>query len=255
MNARPITEDDLHALVDGALDGLRQTEVERYLSEHGDVALRVEGYRQQRAALRAALKPIADEPVPPQLGLARMIEDRRRPRALWWQSAAAAVVFALGSVTGWSMHVPGSSGGAMMTLAQEAATNYTVYGPDRLHPVEVRASDKDDLSTWIASRLGRSVALPDLSALGYRFMGGRVVATAQGPAGMLMYDDDKGTRIVMLVRPMKDGADSRMTEHENGDVAGFTWANEGLGYSLVGSAPAATLHPLADEVRRQTQKI
>ena len=77
-----------------------------------------------------------------------------------------------------------------------------------------------------------------------------------GPAAMLMYDDDHGSRVVMLVRVMQNGGnDSRMTEHKTGDVAGFAWMSGDLGYSLVGMAPAATLHPLADEVRRQISRV
>lgn len=251
MNARPITEDELHALVDGALDGARSAEVERYLGDHDEVARKVEGYRRQRSALRAALAPIADEPVPARFDLARMVEERRRPRAAWWQAAAAAVLLAIGAASGWSMRGPGSVASGMSALAEEATTNYAVFAPDRLHPVEVRATEGGDLAGWFAGRLGRSVVIPDLSGSGYRLMGGRVVATTHGPAGMLMYDDDHGTRVAMLVRPMPSASDSRMTEHSTGDVATFTWANAGLGYSLVGGASPAKLHPIADEIRRQ----
>jgi anti-sigma factor RsiW len=46
-----------------------------------------------------------------------------------------------------------------------------------------------------------------------------------------------------------------MTARSNGDVAGFTWADDGTGYSLVGQAPADALKPLADEVRKQIRSI
>ena len=78
-----------------------------------------------------------------------------------------------------------------------------------------------------------------------------LVATPHGPAGMFMYDDDHGTRIAMLVRPMTTDGTTPMTEHGRGGVKGFTWSDRGMGYSLVGPPPAATLHPLADEMRRQ----
>jgi anti-sigma factor RsiW len=53
--------------------------------------------------------------------------------------------------------------------------------------------------------------MPDLAASGYRFMGGRIVATAQGPAALFMYDDDRGTRLVMLARPMAADQNQPMT--------------------------------------------
>ena len=60
------------------------------------MAARVQGYARQRAALRAALGPIAEEPVAPELNLARMVEMRRRAMATWWRATAAMVLLCLG---------------------------------------------------------------------------------------------------------------------------------------------------------------
>lgn len=37
----------------------------------------------------------------------------------------------------------------------------------------------------------------------------------------------------------------------DGPHAGYAWADEGLGYGVVGERKAELLHPLADEMRRQ----
>jgi hypothetical protein len=42
-----------------------------------------------------------------------------------------------------------------------------------------------------------------------------------------------------------------MMAHSQDSINGFAWADKGLGYSLVGTATPDTLHPLADEARRQ----
>jgi anti-sigma factor RsiW len=68
-----------------------------------------------------------------------------------------------------------------------------------------------------------------------------------------MYDDDRGTRMVVLIRPMAIERDTAMTPHTSGAVRGYTWAARGIGYSVVATAAADTLHPLADEVRRQIE--
>jgi anti-sigma factor RsiW len=82
-------------------------------------------------------------------------------------------------------------------------------------------------------------------------MGGRLVATPHGPAALFMYDDDRGTRLVLLMRPMAVDQDTPMSQHSRGAVTGFAWADKGIGYSLVGPTSNEILHPLADEVRRQ----
>ena len=54
---------------------------------------------------------------------------------------------------------------------------------------------------------------------------------------MFMYDDDHGTRLVMLARRMIVDQNMPMAPLSNGNVNGYTWADKGLGYSLVGPTP------------------
>ena len=250
---RPITEDDLQAYVDRALEAGRAAAVENYLAAHPDVANRIRGYAEQRGALRSALAPVAEEPLPPELNIARMIEARRRPVFATWRAAAAAVVLlTMGGAVGWVLRDESApAAGGIAALAREAENSYAVYGQDRVRPVELRSDASDELVHWISQRLDHPIAVPDLSSSGYRFMGGRLVATPHGPAGLLMYDDDHGTRLVMLMRPMEADRDAPMSQHIADGIAGFTWAENGFGYSLVGPAAPDVLHPLADEVRRQ----
>jgi anti-sigma factor RsiW len=257
MTQRPITEDDLHAYVDHALAPERRAEVAAYLDSHPDVAKRIAGFADQRELLRAALAPVADEPLPAQLNLARMVETRRRrPSSVRW-AAAAVLLLCIGAGGGWlarSSLEPAPGG--LTALAQEAAYSYDVYAPDHVRPVELRASDSTQLAQWISNRLHQPVKVPDLATSGYRLMGGRLVATSHGPAGMFMYDDDHGGRLVVLTRPMNQAdRNAPMTAQSKGDVAGFVWADDGMGYSLVGQTSPESLRPLANEVRKQARAI
>jgi anti-sigma factor RsiW len=257
MNHRPIMEDDLHAYVDQALEPERRREVAAYLDDHPDVAKRVGSFAGQRDLLRAALAPIAEEPLPAALNLARIIENRRRRPSRFGWAVAAMLLLSIGGAGGWVMRgALQASPSGLVALAQEAADSYTVYAPDHERPVEMRASDTTQLVQWVSSRLQRPVKVPNLSPSGYRLMGGRLVATAHGPAAMFMYDDDHGSRIVVLTRPM-NGTDENapMTPHTRDDVAGFAWADGGIGYSLVGQAPTDSLRSLANEVRKQARAI
>ena len=253
--SRPITEDDLHGFVDGLLDSARRSEVQTYLDAHSGVATRIAAFSRHREAVRAAAAPIADEPIPPQLNLRHVMEARRRSHIWSWRSIAASVLLlAAGGAVGWLLRdiaYERSETRGIAALAQEAAYTFDVYGVDRSHPVEFGATDKDQLVSWIASRIGRTVFVPDLTASGYSFMGGRLVATPHGAAGLLMYGNALGQRLAMMVRPMAVDKDTLMSEHSYGDIHGFAWASKGTGFSVVGPAPADLLHPIADEVRRQ----
>jgi len=252
MNHRPITEDDLHAFVDRVLEPERRAEVASYLEAHSDVAERVASYASQRDLLRGALAPIADEPLPPQLNLSRIIGNRRQRVAPAWWAVAALLLVSIGGLGGWVVRGALQTSGAGLTaLAQEAAYTYGVYAPDRVRPVEIRATDSAQLVQWISNRLHQPVKVPDLTASGYRLMGGRLVATSHGPAVMFMYDDDQGARLVMLTRPMLTDQSAPMAPHSDDGVSGFAWADDGLGYSLVGQAAPDSLKPIANEARRQ----
>lgn len=252
---RPMSEDDLHAYVDGLLPAARRAEVKAYLARNPEIAERFARIGQQRDALRAALGPIAAEPVPPQLNLEHMVLSRRRPRWPDWRAAAAAclLVFA-GATGGWILRGTATEERVgIAALAEEANDAYAVFAPDSGRAVEIPAADSATLVGWVEDRLARPISVPDLSATGYRFIGGRLVATGHGPAALLMYDNAQGSRIAVFMRPMVHAdQNAPMAGHRKGDVVGFAWAENGMGYSLVGGPEAATnLHPIADEARRQ----
>lgn len=256
MTSRPITEDDLHAYIDGWLDETRATEVAAYLEKHPGLAARFGTYSGQRSLLRATLDPVAEEPVSTRLNLNHMIATRRQNRVSAWRVAAAAIVLlAVGGSGGWFMRdmmTPQNEG--VVALAREASDSFATYAADRTRPVELRADNRVELVDWATERMGRKPVLPDLSKSGYRLMGGRVVSTPHGAGLMLMYDDDAGTRLVMLTRPMEIDKNRTMTAHTQGNVDGWTWATNGMGYSLVGSMASDALHPLAENIRRQVEE-
>lgn len=253
---RPITEDDLHAYVDGALSNSRRADLEAYLTKNTDVAERYARFSAQRDALRAALAPVAAEPVPLNLNLGSMVASRHRlNRSSWRIGAAACLLVFVGGAGGWLLRdLNESDPVGINALAQEAFHAFTVFGVDRGRPVEIAASDSATLRRWVEDRLSHSISLPDLSVAGYQFMGGRLVATQNGPAGFLMYDDKKNGRIAILMRPMRRDQDVPIAEHREGGVVGYAWADNGMGYSVVGGIDTAELlKPIVNEARRQIE--
>ncbi|MFK0334833.1 anti-sigma factor family protein [Rhizobium sp. NPDC090275] len=254
MTKRPINEDDLQAFVDGALDVERHQDVAAFLETNKDAAKRISSYQRDAAALRSALGQIAVEPIPSRLNLANIIEKQRPAKQGRFapMAAAAVLLLAIGASGGWLLKgysMPPTEGVA--ALAQEASASYSTFAADRLRPVEVRADSGDDLRILASATIGGTATIPDLSKAGYRLMGGRVVPTPHGSGLMLMYDDDKGNRLVMLTRRMQVDQDKPMVPSDQRDIRGWSWARNGLGYSLVGAISSEHLHTLADEIRSQ----
>src|SRR3569623_2033936 len=101
MNDRniPVTEDELHAYVDGELPAERRADVEAWLAAHPEDAERVQSWRAMAEMLHARYDGVAQEPVPARLELERL---ERRPRQ-WFYGAADAVLFDFLAVvtSGW----------------------------------------------------------------------------------------------------------------------------------------------------------
>ncbi|WP_067734249.1 anti-sigma factor family protein [Novosphingobium naphthalenivorans] len=257
MTQRPITEDDLQAYVDEALDPERRAAVAAFLTSNPEIEERVAMDLHHRRALREALAPVAKEPLPARLNLARLAEERGKSRFTGWTSVAAALALMLaGGAGGWSLRLASERPAAGIgSLAQEAADSYAVFAPDLGRPVEIGASDEAQLVRWASRRLDRAVKVPNLSAAGYTFLGGRVVPTPHGPAALYMYDNGSGTRLVMLTRNMAIDKNAPMATDDRGAVATVSWARDGLGYSLVGPLSPRHLHSIADQARAQSSGI
>jgi anti-sigma factor RsiW len=253
---RPISPDDLHGYVDDRLDADRRSEVERRLESQPEQARLAAAYRAQRDSLRAAFATGALQPIPPELNLNRLLEARLQRRPVWWRAAAVALLcLGLGGATGWYLGAPARPGRtelAMSLLQQQAMASHAVYADDRRHPIEVAAAEKDHLSQWLSNRLRRSVVPPDLSALGYRLLGGRLLATEHGGAAALfVYDDSKGDRLTVLLRPMSPELRAAPADVAQGPLNGCTWIGNGMGYAVVAAASDQTLDQIADQIRHQ----
>ncbi len=98
-NDLPVSEDELHAYVDGELPADRRAAVEAWLAAHPDDAARVAAWRLQADAIRARYADVAKQPIPPKLNLDRMSYASRS----WKMAAAAAVIaaFFVGGLAGW----------------------------------------------------------------------------------------------------------------------------------------------------------
>ena len=250
---QPIAEEELHAYVDDQLAPERRSVVQSYLQAHPDAARRVSDYQEQRTVLRMVFGGVADEPIPPRLDLDLLIQQRLAQRRTPWRAAAAVLLaFGIGGAGGWFVHaglLP--QVGNLTLLTQEAVANHVVYTADRRRPTELGAEQRDDLARWVSNRLNHPVAPPDLTADGYRYMGGRLAATPDGPAGLFMYDDAQGQRLTVFVLPMNAAAAMPIQHVDFAKVSGCAWIDKGIGYTVVGKLPPTELLRLAERVRQQ----
>ena len=163
----PVTEDELHAYVDGELPADRQDAVAAWLVAYPEQALLVAAWRAQAEAIRARYGAVVNEPVPDRLKLDRVMQLGRARSGSWKALAAAAAVvaFLAGGGAGWVARgaVVGAPNG-FETITADALDAYKLYVVEVRHPVEVPGNERAHMTQWLTKRLGYQQHIPDLES-------------------------------------------------------------------------------------------
>ncbi len=237
----------LHAYVDGELDAAARAEVASWLAESPDDAARVGAYRSQIAALHREFDGVLLEPMPAHLSeiLSVPSPSYRLTDRSWFRAAAAIALFAAGVGGGWLARdaVP-SSGGSATALVTQAVGAHAVYVSEVRHPVEVGVDQEAHLVGWLSKRLGHKVRPPDMSAAGFKLIGGRLLPDAGQAAAQFMYEDDGGRRVTLYVRAAAGDNTAFKFATDNG-ISAFYWIDGPLAYAITGTTSREKLLRLA----------
>ena len=137
-------------------------------------------------------------------------------------------------------------------VVREAAMAYAVYTPEVRHPVEVPGDEEQHLVGWLTKRLGAPVRAPHLDELGFRLVGGRLLAGDDGPGALLMYENSGGQRIVLyLCRNDNKGQSTAFRFAEHDRISVFYWLDGAFAFALAGEIDRGGLLGLAQAVYRQ----
>jgi len=242
----PINDDDLHAAADDRLPPERQEAVDAAVAGSADAAARVGFYRHVNAALHTGYDFMLNEPIPARL--------TAQPRRRIWQTltrvAAAIALLAAGGVGGWLAHElnPGYEQQAE-ALADLAAEAHLVYASQVSNPVQIPKADKDHLLALLSKNLDRPVRMPDLTAIGYEFLGGSLLPSGRNRAGQFMYQNVAGNRVTLYFTPAVDQRDSAfrfIVPVES--VSVYYWHDDDLAYALVSEVSREQLKTICNEV-------
>ena len=252
---RPIGEDDLQAYVDGRLASSRREAVRVYLDDHPALADQVKQEIDLREALRARLAFKAAEPVPSRLRIANLVAAQRRPAHRRDTAVVAAVVgLLIGGILGAAGGIWWSSGPsrqAEASIAGNAIAAHRIYVSERLHPVEVPAEQEAHLVQWLSRRVGKPLTAPNLTAQGYRLIGGRLLPDSGEAAALFMYENAGGNRLTLYARSGGNEAQTSFRFESQADVSAFSWIDNGLSYVVTAKVERTQLLPIAETIYRQ----
>lgn len=268
---RPLTDDELHALVDGqgAFDDLAALRLR--LADDADAQARLAQWQHQRDNLHRLHTQVLAEAVPtPLLQAAQAGSAVRTTGKHGWRYGAMAAGVMLAFGAGWLANASWQNMGARestvagMPSAQperefvhQAVLAHTVYAPEIRHPVEVSAQEQTHLVQWLSKRLEKPLKLPDLTTQGFNLVGGRLLPGEAGARAQFMFQNAAGQRVTLYLGAM-DSATAGLSGEETGfrfesqaTIPSFYWVDQGFGYALAGQLPRASLMQLAQEIYRQ----
>jgi anti-sigma factor RsiW len=246
----PVTEDELHAYVDGELPADRRGAVEAWLMTHPEDAARVAAWRAQMEMIRARYGSVVTEPMPARLALDRLDRNRR-----WWTGAAAAATvaaFIVGGVIGWMAHsASATTPTPSETIASEALNAHRLYIAEVRHPIEVRAAEQH-LLPWLSRRVGTSLRAPELASFELKLLGGRLLPGPIGPAALFMYEGPTGERFTLYCSRVKAPTTALRYNAAN-QIAAVHWVESEIGYVVSGPADKDRLLKIAQTAYEQME--
>ena len=172
--------------------------------------------------------------------------------------AAGLLIFAAGALAG--MYTPGilapvrspEMAASPDSLPRQAQSAFLVYAREVRHPVEVGADQQAHLATWLGKRLDYGLKIPDLAALGFSLVGGRLIPVNGTAGAMLMYEDGTGQRLTVLLGRNRDNRETSFRiASQGGSLETFYWIDGEIGYAVTGEVPRSLLQKVADECYRQ----
>jgi anti-sigma factor RsiW len=248
----PVSEGDLHAYIDGELPPEQRDAVAAWLATHPEAAAQVASWREQAEAIRVRYGAVAREPVPARLSIKNITRTSRSWRTI--AAAASVAAFLIGGGAGWVAH-----GAAMQPstgvekVATDAVEAYRLYTVEVRHPVEVAGDERAHMTQWLTKRLGYQQHIPDLSSIGLKLVGGRLLPGPDGAAAFYMYEGPSGERFTIYCS-RTDVAETGMRFKDTGRVATFYWVDNKQAYVVSGPANRDRIEAVTKAIYEQVDK-
>jgi anti-sigma factor RsiW len=261
----------LSAYLDGEVSDAERKELEQLIARDDEARRLLEMLQAGNTFGNKAFEEFLHDPVP--LSLVRRIKQgpgvnpktervvtatpRQAKQRLWPRALAASLVLLLvGGSTGFIIgktsqdNVPQLEVAAARTWLDDIADYHRVYARQTAeHLVEVPASAGNRIEGWLASNVGVSFALPDLSSKGLTFQGARLLVAAGKPVAQLMYKDQDGDVFAICFLKSTPGTtDGKLTESMRDDIAMISWQKGAASYVVVGPSSDPSLEQLAEAI-------
>jgi len=259
-NTIEIQEDDLHAYVDKQLSADKVEAVEALMHKDPKIAEQVLEWQKQNDEISKLFDQKEFTDIPDQLNVGKLNErvlktkDTPKKATPWLYSMAASLfIMVISGSVGWFAHdlsQPMSQN--TKNFVDSAISAHQVYTVEVLHPVEVNATKKDHLVTWLSKRIDHTFTVPNLEKYNYNLLGGRLLAMKKGkPGAQLMYENPEGKRVTLLISKNKTYYDQSFHLKKVDNINAFYWMDSKIAYSVTGEINSDFLRDISTSIYQQ----
>ncbi|WP_158044222.1 anti-sigma factor family protein [Skermanella pratensis] len=254
-----IDENDLHAFLDGQLAAEQEAIVLAWLEFDPDARRRLHDYAEQKLLTAIGAADMAHDSDPEHTReLARKLADElgtrlhrslgRRPMAWLRQAAAIVALVAAGWTTNELYHHVAAD--RLPTYVVEATGAHLVFAEGPVPQVGTASPTGADLARLLSARLGEQIDIPELSPIGLKLVGGRVMGGLEHPLAGLVYEDREGHRLTICLSPRNDGPADGLHMAEVGGVRVGYWSNGEQSYVIVADTSETQLEAIVAQLTR-----
>lgn len=243
----PVNDSYLNAYIDGQLNLAQNQKIEQALKSDEASHKAFEDYKEINSRLHAIYDPVLEENIP-----ARFLPEAKRP-TLFMAISVYALLFLVGGLFGWQAQLQMTQLKPMeVNLVQQAVFAHAIYSTEVEHSGVLMAKEHGQLNSWLSRRLKTPLTAPNLNAMGYRLIGGRLLPSTQNRmAAQYMYENTDGARMSLYVRRGSWKTFQPIHHQQRNGYAMFYWSDKNLGYALTSDLPGAHQQTLAKEAYRQ----
>lgn len=248
MNSQPpvnapgndLTEQELHAFLDGELDAAGAARVQASLAASPELAQRLARLRADKAMIARAYGKLVDAPLPAALvaaverapAKASLRPARPTPPLAGWRSVAAMAAALVLAVVGWQA-LPPLRGNATIEAALAARSGAAPADERIAASSMISAAERDRL---LSATLGQPVKAPNLEKAGFTL---QAVSVYAGKAVQLAYVNDKGHSFTVYLRDSAGPDSFELTVR--GAMRVCLWQNEDLTAVMLGEMSSSEM--------------
>jgi anti-sigma factor RsiW len=237
-----ISDVDLSAFIDGALDVARFRGIEAEIDADPALAERVASLRSDKEMLKLVYAPISDRPIPGEwLALARGLKVPAQ-RTMSWRligAIAAVVLVTTGTLGYWEFRTPYAADVVQAALDARGQ----VARPERIIAIKA-GTNVVQYAVVLSATVASNVKVPDLERLGYRLDGIRLYPNSSGEGAAELLYRDHNDRVFTLYLRRSDGV-ARFDQFERDGVRVCVWQDEQLSTVMTGNVSTAAMQRLA----------